>query len=187
MPHALGLTTPTWPRPRTTWCPGAEGAWRRGEEGKRLNSFHLAHLLGPAPPGLLLPEAGQVPGCRGLYKEILTRAHEKEFGSVSGEQGCRGSPSAGQLSHQHPRQTPRLGRPRARCLAGPGSHVCAHVSTRPHWHTASRGWIHAMPSLCTPVSSALSFYPFALLLPCSVGGLQPKCLPPLGSQRSPGS
>ena len=33
---------------------------------------------------------GKYQDAEALYKEILTRAHEKEFGSVSGEQGCRG-------------------------------------------------------------------------------------------------
>lgn len=62
-----------------------------------------------------------------LYKEILTRAHEKEFGSVNGEHGC---PGTGPLSRQHPGQTLQPGRPRAWGLAGPE----ARVGTREHTH-----------------------------------------------------
>lgn len=95
-----------------------------------------------------------------LYKEILTRFHEG-VRSVSGEQGCRGSPSA-QLSHSASTADTRLGRP-ARCLISqPCMCTCEHTPTA----IASRGLDPCNALLCTPVLSALSFYP------CSLGRCQ---------------
>jgi pentatricopeptide repeat protein len=58
-----------------------------GEEGEgKLSSLHTAY-----PPGPVSPQAscylkqGKYQDAETLYKEILTRAHEKEFGSVNGK------------------------------------------------------------------------------------------------------
>ena len=109
-----------------------------------------------------------------LYKEILTRAHEKEFGSVNGESTlpCAPSlPSAGSLSHQLPKQP---GRP-----SYPGSGWSpALVCTREHVHTSPGPCLchaHPLHTLC----------PWPRVSPLSTGRLllavkaKPRC-PPSG-------
>ena len=70
------------------------------EEGKKLSSFHPAHLWALPLQASCYLKQGKYQDAEALYKEILTRAHEKEFGSVSGEQGCRG------LTQRRPAQPP---------------------------------------------------------------------------------
>lgn len=57
-----------------------------GEEGrKRLRSLHPAHSVAPFLQASCYLKQGKYQDAETLYKEILTRAHEKEFGSVNGE------------------------------------------------------------------------------------------------------
>lgn len=86
MPHAWGLMTPTWPRPRTTWYPGPEGL--EGGEGRKGQGSApcILLILWPLPfQASCYLKQGKYQDAETLYKEILTRAHEKEFGSVNGE------------------------------------------------------------------------------------------------------
>lgn len=116
MPHALGLMTPMWQRPRTTWYPGPGVGWEErswGEEGrKRLSSLHPAYSLAPFLQASCYLKQGKYQDAETLYKEILTRAHEKEFGSVNGESLTTVCP---QLTQHRPAQPSAS---RANTLAG---------------------------------------------------------------------
>lgn len=69
----LGPDDPNVAKTKNNLVPWARRGWREGGswgrmERKRLHSLHPAHPLAPATPGLLLSEAGQVPGCRDLVQ-----------------------------------------------------------------------------------------------------------------------
>ena len=79
--------------------------WEEGR--KRLDSLHSAHPLAASLQASCYLKQGKYQDAETLYKEILTRAHEKEFGSVNGESVTTLCPtphsrSTGPLSHQHP-------------------------------------------------------------------------------------
>lgn len=162
MPPALGLMTPMWPRPRTTWYPGPGGAGGRegaggGWKGKGSTPCILL-ILWPLPlQASCYLKQGKYQDAETLYKEILTRAHEKEFGSVNGEFLATVFP---QLT-QH-----RLTQPSPSTAAGqvfmPGvglvpGHSCAHMSL----YTQLLRPAHAIYTLCIP--RALGPEPFPLL------------------------
>lgn len=128
----LGPDDPNVAKTKNNLVSGAGGAWRRGRRGGRrgrLSSFPPAHLSALPLQASCYLKQGKYQDAEALYKEILTRAHEKEFGSVSGEQGCRGARpgQAGSATSTHGKHLGQAGlAPGVWLVCG---HVCAHVGT----------------------------------------------------------
>lgn len=57
----------------------------KGKEGEGSAPHIPARSLGPSLQASCYLKQGKYQDAETLYKEILTRAHEKEFGSVNGE------------------------------------------------------------------------------------------------------
>ena len=177
----LGPDDPNVAKTKNNLVSGAAGTWGRGRRGRRrgrLSFFPPAHLWALPLQASCYLKQGKYQDAEALYKEILTRAHEKEFGSVSGEQGCRWA-HLGQASSATSTHGKHLGQ------AGltPGvwlvrSHVCAHVSTHTQltWPPGGLDPCDALPVH----TCALSFEPLTLALlgnTCSSGGPCPNVSP----------
>ena len=61
----LGPDDPNVAKTKNNLVSWAGGGLEEGGGGEKTQFLPSCSLLGPAPLGLLLPEAGQVPGCRG--------------------------------------------------------------------------------------------------------------------------
>lgn len=122
--------------------------WARGLQGGRKEQRPAACILlilWPLPfQASCYLKQGKYQDAETLYKEILTRAHEKEFGSVDGElclPRAPSSPSPGSLSRQHPRQ---LGRPSCLGSGWSPATLCTHE------HAHKPGPARAIYTLCLP-------------------------------------